>query len=348
MNCGVEISSVNLSGQTVYVTYLPLSGGSIDLGVQVMPFSYYSDYYYGLYEVYSPTYNTTYDIEVPDYTSPTPTPTNTSTPTVTPTNTPTNTVTPSITPTNTVTPSITPTNTVTPTVTPTPTVTLGLTPTATSTPPPTATPTPTPTPPVYYAYIFPEPQDSTSASNLGEYMFDNGATNFFGFSNSGVPPISGYDTDLTIYANYSGFTTAGFGNYIVPVSTFSSTIRQYSGNGTDSFGCSQTQYTFGTIEIPLSSVNDSVIYFYSIWIPLNGVNNNMNNMTVDISYGSACNPSIVGSIPVPSLSEINVTIPPGSAIPSGVYRVLWMPVSGLQPVDSTLTSPLYFKGNSKI
>jgi hypothetical protein len=323
MDCGVQIASVNLSGQTVYVTFLPLSGGSIDLGVQVMPFDYYDDYYWGTYEVYSPIYNTTYSIVVPFPVTPTPTPTVTQTPTITPTNTP--------------------TPTITPTITPTP----GMSPTPTNTNTPTQTRTPTPTPPSYYAYIFPEPQDSTSAISLGQYMSDSGATNFFGFSNSGVPPISNYANDLIIYANYSGFTNAGFGNYIEPASSFNSLIKQTSGSGTDSFGCTQSQYTFGSIEIPLSSINTNIDYFYSIWIPLNGVNNSMNNMTVDISYGSACNPSIVGSIPVPSLSSINVTLPSGSAIPAGTYRVLWMPVSGLQPVGSTLTNPIYFKGNSK-
>ena len=324
MDCGVQIASVNLSGQTVYVTFLPLSGGSIDLGVQVMPFDYYNSYYWGTYEVYSPLYDTTYSILVPFPVTPTPTPT------VTPTQT------------------VTPTLTQTPTITPTISVTPGLTPTPTNTNTPTVTSTPTSTPPSYYAYIFPEPQDSTSASNLGQYMSNNGATNFFGFANSGVPPIANYASDLIIYANYSGFTNAGFGNYIQPVSTFNGLIKQSSGSGNDSFGCPQTQYTFGTIEVPLTSVNVNVDYFYSIWIPLNGVNNSMNNMTVDISYGSACNPSIVGSIPVPSLSTINVTIPPGSAIPAGTYRVLWMPVSGLQPVGTTLTTPIYFKGNTKI
>jgi hypothetical protein len=230
-----------------------------------------------------------------------------------------------------------------PTPTPTP-----LTPTPTPVITSTPTPTPTSTPPVIYlAYIFPEPQDSNSAFALGEFMYNNGASNFFGFANSGVPPVSNYESDLILYASYSGFTTAGFGNYINPVSTFNSSIRQQSGTGTDSFGCIQSQYTFGTIEIPLTSVNNNIDYFYSIWIPLDGVNNNMNNMRVDVSYGSACNPSTIGSIPVPSLSSIDVTIPMGSSIPAGTYRVLWMPVSGLQPVSQTLTSPIYFKGNTK-
>ena len=127
--CGILISSENLSGLTANVVYFPESGGTIDLGTQVMPFTYYTDYYYGTYSCYIPTYNYTYDLVI---VGPTPTPTTTST--QTPTNTPTNTQTQTVTPTN--------TRTQTPTVTPTNTVTQ----TATPTIPPTPTPTPTPIP----------------------------------------------------------------------------------------------------------------------------------------------------------------------------------------------------------
>ena len=115
MALGIRILSENLSGQTVNVTYLPSSGGTIDLGTQVIPFNYLSSYYFGLYEVYSPTYGYTYTLEVPGP-SPSPTPTLTSTPTPTPSVTVTNT--PTGTPTST--PSTTPTNTPTETSTPTP------------------------------------------------------------------------------------------------------------------------------------------------------------------------------------------------------------------------------------
>lgn len=74
------ILSDNLSGQTTDVTYFPETGGTINLGTQVFPFSYIADYYYGTYDCYVPTYNYVYSIVVP---GPTPTPTNT--PTVTPT-----------------------------------------------------------------------------------------------------------------------------------------------------------------------------------------------------------------------------------------------------------------------
>jgi hypothetical protein len=128
MAIGVRILSDNLSGLTTNVTYLPISGGTIDLGVQTFPFNYISDYYFGTYNCYVPTYATMYSVVVPGPT-PTPTltntPTNTQTPTNTSTTTQTPTPTPSITSSPTETPINTPTNTQTPTNTPTPTQTIG-------------------------------------------------------------------------------------------------------------------------------------------------------------------------------------------------------------------------------
>ena len=158
MAIGIRILSNNLSGETTNVTFLPQSGGTISLGEQVFPFNYISDYVYGTYNCYVPTYGYTYSLDVLGPT-PTPTttvtPTNTSTPTETPTQTPTNTETSIVSstptqtptntpsPTNTETPTNTPTNTETPTNTPTPTNTE--TPTNTPTPTNTETPTQTPT-----------------------------------------------------------------------------------------------------------------------------------------------------------------------------------------------------------
>ena len=119
--CGVSIFSDNLSGQTANVTFFPCSGGTIDLGEQVFPFTYYTDYWYGTYDCYVPMYAYTYTIDVPCLTP---------TPTVSPTNTPT------------VTPTVTTTTTPTYTPTPSTTATIGLTPTAT----PTNTESPTQTP----------------------------------------------------------------------------------------------------------------------------------------------------------------------------------------------------------
>jgi hypothetical protein len=142
-DCGVSIFSNNLSGLTANVTFYPCSGGTIDLGEKVFPFTYETDYWYGTYDCYVPTYAFNYVLDVP---CPTPTPTQSPTQTSTPTTTPTPTVTIGLTPTMTETPTQTPTKT----STPTPTVTIGLTPTATGTQTPTPTQTPTVTPFYYY------------------------------------------------------------------------------------------------------------------------------------------------------------------------------------------------------
>ena len=108
----------------------------------------------------------------------------TQTPTPTPTLTP---VTQTPTPTEPVTPTPTPTETVTPTQTPTVTNTQTPTETVTPTQTPTLTNTPTPSASLYRAYVFPEPQDSVSQNNLGQYMYDNGSNNYYGYTNSGGP-----------------------------------------------------------------------------------------------------------------------------------------------------------------
>lgn len=122
----IQISSVNFNGQTANVTFSPTTGGTINLGPQVIPFNYTNDYYYGTYDIVLSSQTCQLVISAPAP-SPTPSVTPTSTPTVTPTNTstptPTVTSTPTVTPTNTSTPTVTPTNTTTPTSTPTPTQT---------------------------------------------------------------------------------------------------------------------------------------------------------------------------------------------------------------------------------
>ena len=269
----------------------------------------------------------------------------TPTPSITPTNTPTPSITPTIGLTPTPTPTVTTTPTNTPTSgggsTPTPTPTVTTTPTET----PTNTPTPTSTPPVvYYAYIFPEPLDSTSQSELGQYMFDDNAT-WFGYGNSGGSPgITNYSNNLISYANYSGWTDSG-GNFVTPVTTLVGAIRQNGGVGTDSFGCPQDQYTFGTVEITSSQVTPSIQYNYSVWIPLAGVNDSMNNMTVDVGT-SACDAGLFdGYIPESTLAATTVTLTSGSAaIPNGSYRVLW---NFVLPITTPLGTSLFFKGNTK-
>ena len=269
--------------------------------------------------------------------TPTPTPTTTTTPTITPTTTTTPTITPTITPTPGLSPSQTPTNTATPTVTPTQTTTPTITPTN----------TPTPSPAAFSAYLFPEPQDSTSLNNLGQYMFDTGAVAFFGWGNSGVPAGPNYASDLAIYAKFSGWTGSN-GNFITSVSSLNGPIRQASGAGVDSYGCPQNQYTFGSIQVTTSQVNPSIQYTYTVWIPLAGVGGTFTNMTVDVGTGSACSTTIIDN-GVPDLTNagVNVVVSSGSAIPAGTYRVLWMNELYSQPSAPPLTTTFWVKGDTK-
>jgi hypothetical protein len=221
-DCGVSIFSENLSGLTTEVTFLPQTGGTVDLGEQVFPFSYIADYYYGTYNCYVPTYAYTYTVVVPAP-SPTPTPTNTETPSPTPTNTPsetptntptlTNTLTPTNTPseTPTSTPTPTPTNTETPTETPTPTNTE--TPTETPTQTPTNTETPTQTPTVT--------QTPTPTHNRFGFAVFTGSSSNDACSQVNIPTTiygdeSLFDQNTIFYNDFSGPVTIdmeGFYNY---------------------------------------------------------------------------------------------------------------------------------------
>jgi hypothetical protein len=118
-----------------------------------------------------------------------------------------------------------------------------------------------------------------------------------------------------------------------------------SGNGPDSYGCSQNQYTFGTIQVTTSQVNPNEQYYYTVWIPLAGVGGTMTNMTVDVGASTQCSTSIIDNgIPEPTLAGTNVTVTSGAAIPAGTYRILWLFVI---PPTIPLPSSLYFKGDTK-
>lgn len=253
--------------------------------------------------------------------------------------------TPSNTPTPTQTPGITSSPTPTPTVTQTPDLS------PSQTPSPTPTPSQTPSPGgTFYAYVIPEPLDATSQQELGQYLYDisGGGSDYYGYGNSGgYPAGSNYATDMNYYIQFSGWTGSN-GNFVTNVSTFAGSIRQSSGAGTDSFGCLQNQYTFGSVEISTSDVETTIEYAYSIWVPLNGVGGTMSNMTVNVGNGTACSTDIGNDlIPDDINSSINVTVPSGCAIPAGIYRVLWIPnILGI-PSALPLSSSIFIKGENK-
>ena len=52
MSYGILISSSNYSGQIGTITYYPDTGGTVNIGAQIMPYTFTTDYYYGSYEIY--------------------------------------------------------------------------------------------------------------------------------------------------------------------------------------------------------------------------------------------------------------------------------------------------------
>ena len=346
VGCNNEIEQqISVTGCSTYI--VRLTSNSNALG----PFDVYLDssiYYSGL------TRNEMLDgaVVTIECGTPTPTPTPSITPTnQTPTVTPSNTATPTVTPTMTQTPGIspsqTPTLTTTPTITPTQTTTPTITPTKTTTPTVTTTNTPSPSSAAFFAYLFAEPQDSTSLNDLGQYMFDIGAVSFFGWGNSGTPAGPNYSTDMTAYAKYSGWTGSA-GNFVTNIASLRGAIRQSPGSGVDLYGCPQNQYTFGSIRVDSTLVNPAIQYTYTVWIPLAGVGGTMTNMTVDVGFGTACSTSVINDgVPDVINAGVNVSVPGGCAIPAGTYRVLWMNELYNQPNTTPLSTTFWVKGDTK-
>jgi len=249
------------------------------------------------------------------------------------------------------TPSITPS--VTPTISLTPSVTQTVTPTTTTTP--TFTPTPSITTPLYYAYVFAEPQDVSAGGSLfglGSYMYyladgvtPDSSVSWYGWGNSGALPLPSnpnYSYMMNKYASYSGFT-GGTGNFVQPTN-LKGALNQFSSTIKDSFGCLINQYTFETIEVDNSTINPSLQYMYTIWIPLAGVGGTLNNMSVNVGYQSQpCDFDILAT-PDPKISVGNVTITSGSSIPAGTYRILYLSNDGLLPPKLPDENNYYFKG----
>lgn len=105
MGTQIILSSPNYTGYIADITFLPQTGGTVNLGAQVIPYTADLDYYYGTYQLCYSAFNFCCETQI---VAPTPTPTQTATNTPTPTNTPTVTQTPTQTQTSTPTPTVTP------------------------------------------------------------------------------------------------------------------------------------------------------------------------------------------------------------------------------------------------
>jgi hypothetical protein len=76
----VKIGSNNYSGQTAVITFLPDTGGTVNIGTQVIPYNYSTNYFYGTYQLnftgfnYTCSFNILQSQPLPVYSSPIPNP----------------------------------------------------------------------------------------------------------------------------------------------------------------------------------------------------------------------------------------------------------------------------------
>lgn len=66
MSTTAVISSNNFSGQTGTMTFYPDTGGTVSIGTVTLPYNYTSDYVYGTYSIYFPSYNKTCTVTIPN------------------------------------------------------------------------------------------------------------------------------------------------------------------------------------------------------------------------------------------------------------------------------------------
>ena len=195
------------------------------------------------------------------------------------------------------------------------------------------------------AYIFAEPQNAGNATTLETYALANGAEEWATIYNNGIPNNSGgnYSNDLDVYAHQPSYAIGG-GNFVTAVS-LSAGIAQTPGQVIN--GVAQNIYTYGSIQVSSASINASIQYFYTIWIPLAGVGGTLTDMTNDVGTTLGSNDIFNDIGTIVGLTSLNVTVTSGAAIPAGTYRVLWVSPQFQLPIAPPLTGSLYFRGDTK-
>jgi hypothetical protein len=174
----------------------------------------------------------------------------------------------------------------------------------------------------------------------------NGAVEWWSFYSVFSPPSNSggnYSNDLNVYAHQPSFVIGG-GNFITPI-TFSAPIAQTAGQIINGFA--QNIYTYGSIQVSSTVVNPSIQYFYSIWVPLAGVGGLISDMTNDVGTSAGGQDIYPNVGTIVGLTSVNVNITSGGAIPSGIYRVLWVSPQYRLPGGIPLTGSLYFRGETK-
>ncbi len=171
-----------------------------------------------------------------------------------------------------------------------------------------------------------------TGSNIGNYMFGNGSTQFFGFSNTTQPSLTPltFDTEMNLYVNYSGWTNGE----LPPI--YTSLVPQVSG-GVDSFGNPKVAYNFETLEIPQNTISGNAWY---TWVIAVSLTNNQIQTDIDLSLG---NPNVFTNVLTETTIRTNTFTYVGLTIPPVTYRVYTTYPSGDFLIDNQ-TTDIYFKG----
>jgi hypothetical protein len=213
--------------------------------------------------------------------------------------------------------------------------------TLTPTPTPTITPTITPTPtlPARYAYLFIETYNIngvTGNQSLGQYMYDLGNTNFYGFTNGFTPDFTDgtqFNIDMNQYIDYSGWTSGGLPEIRFQI------VPRVSG-GEDEFGNSIVANNFTTHEIPAGTVNKMA--WYTWIIPTEATN----GIQDTIDYNDNGNANILTSANLEDdIKSISFEYS-GSTLPLGTYRVYTTFADTAFRLMNN--ESIYFKGGSVI
>jgi hypothetical protein len=213
--------------------------------------------------------------------------------------------------------------------------------TLTPTPTPTITPTITPTPtlPAKYAYLFIETYNVdgvTGNQSLGQYMYNLGNTNFYGFTNGFTPDFTNptqFAIDMNRYIDYSGFTSGSLPEIRTQI------IPRVSG-GEDEFGNPIVAHNFTTHEIPANTVNKMA--WYTWIIPTGGTI----GVQETIDYNNNGNPNILTSSNTEDDIKSVAFTYTGSTLPAGTYRVYTTFADTSFRLMNNET--IYFKGGSVI
>jgi hypothetical protein len=165
-------------------------------------------------------------------------------------------------------------------------------------------------------------------------MFNNGAVEFFGFTNftqpSAVP--SEFNDELNLYVNYSGWTNGELPMIVTSI------VPQSTG-GVDSYGNPIVAYNFETVEIPIGTVDANAWY---TWIIPVSLTNNETQTMIDINTNNS--PNLMTAVSTEGTINSYTFTYSGTTIPKTTYKVYTTFPNTIFQINNSQN--IYFKGNT--